>query len=286
MNAYFLSVLLGTVEGLTEFLPLSAPAHLRIAEALMKIPVKDPFWTMYTTVVRMGAALALCMLFLGRIVDLMRTFPAGERRNRTWLTHPISLVLIAFACTAAPAAALRGWSARNFSGTRTMALALVIGGLALWAVDAWSARYEPATREVEETGFFQAVWIGICQTVAAVFPGTSRTLAAITAGEMAGLSRPAAVEFGFLVSIPASIAATAWEFWKEIHAGGAAAHLTMSPERWGVLLIGALVSFIVALGVVEWFLFWVREHGLASFAVYRILLGGWLLIWGARVIGG
>ena len=287
-----MSVLLGIVEGLTEFLPVSSTAHLRIAEALMKLPPADPFWAMYTIVLQMGAILALCLLFLARIVDLMRTFPAGEGRNRNWLNHPISLTLIAFACTSVPALLLRKWSEKNLGSPTAMALALVIGGAAMWAVDAWSGRHEPNTRDVEEVGLIQAVWIGLCQALSAIFPGTSRPMSTITAGQMAGLSRPAAVEFSFLLAIPTMIAATAWECWKEIHPGRAAlaagaipAHVAMSPERWGVLLIGLVVSFIVAAGVVEWFLYWVRKHGFALFAIYRILLGGWLLLWGAKYLG-
>src|ERR1035441_406108 len=125
----------------------------------------------------------------------------------------------------------------------------------------------------------QAIWIGLCQTLSAVFPGTSRSMATIAAGQTVGLTRPAALEFSFLLSIPTMVAATCWDLLKEIHpskaalaAGMAPPHVVMTSERWMVLLIGALVSFIVALGVVEWFLFWVRKHGLVLFALYRIIL--------------
>jgi undecaprenyl pyrophosphate phosphatase UppP len=91
LEPVFQSVLLGIVEGLTEFLPVSSTAHLRIAEALMKIPLDDPYWKMYTIVIQVGAILALCILFLERIVNFLRTFPKGENGDRNWLTHPISL---------------------------------------------------------------------------------------------------------------------------------------------------------------------------------------------------
>jgi undecaprenyl-diphosphatase len=105
---------------------------------------------------------------------------------------------------------------------------------------------------------------------------------------MAGLDRPVALEFSFLLSIPTMIAATGWDLFKEIHHGsatGAQAHVAMNSQRWIVLLIGAAVSFIVALGVVEWFLHWVQRHGFTIFAIYRILVGLALLIFGARLIG-
>lgn len=293
MSIYLLSVLLGIVEGLTEFLPVSSTAHLRIAEALMKIPLNDPYWVMYTIVIQVGAILALCLLFLERILNFMRTFPEGESGDRNWLTHPISLTLIAFACTSVPALVLRKWSEKNLASLNAMALALVIGGVVMWVVDVWSTRYEANTTHVEEMTLPQAVWIGICQALSAIFPGTSRSMSTIAAGQIAGLDRPSALEFSFLLSIPTMIAATAWDLLKEIHgskaagaASAVAAHVVMNQERWVVLIIGTAVSFIVALGVVEWFLYWVRKHGFVPFAVYRILLGGWLLIWGARYIAG
>jgi len=304
LSPYILSILLGIVEGLTEFLPVSSTAHLRIAEALMKIPLENSacsagnavcfqdvaYWKMYTVVIQVGAILALCLLFLERIVNFMRTFPKGENGDRNWLTHPISLTLIAFACTSVPALLLRKWSEQNLGSLQAMAIALLAGGIVMWAIDAWSNHVEPRTRHVEEITLPQAIWIGLCQTLSAVFPGTSRSMSTIAAGQVAGLDRPSALEFSFLLSIPTMIAATGWDLFKEVHsskaAGAAAAHVVMNPERWVVLLIGTVVSFIVALGVVEWFLMWVRKHGFTVFAIYRILLGTALLIWGAKYLGG
>ena len=292
MNPYIQSILLGIVEGLTEFLPVSSTAHLRIAEALMKIPLDDAYWKMYTIVIQLGAILALALLFTGRIFDFIRTFPKGENGDRTWLNHPISLTFIAFACTSAPALLLHKWSEKNLGSLTVMALALLLGGIVMWIVDAWSERYDPNTLDVENMSVGQAVWIGLCQTLSAVFPGTSRSMSTIAAGQMVGLDRPAALEFSFLLSIPTMIAATCWDLAKELHpskaaeaAGVAAAHVTMNSERWIVLVIGLVVSFIVALGVVEWFLHWVRKHGFVMFAIYRILLGVALLVWGAKFIG-
>jgi len=130
------------VEGLTEFLPVSSTAHLRITEALMKIPLDDAYWKMYTIVIQLGAILALCLLFLSRIVGFMRTFPHGENRDRTWLNHPISLTLIAFAFTSAPALLLHKWSEKNLGSVQTMALALLIGGIVMWIIDSWSSRHD------------------------------------------------------------------------------------------------------------------------------------------------
>jgi undecaprenyl-diphosphatase len=288
------------VEGLTEFLPVSSTAHLRITEALMKLPLENSacsaaaascfqdvaYWKMYTIVIQVGAILALCFLFTERIVNFLRTFPQGEMRDRNWLTHPVSLTLVAFAFTSVPALLLRKWSEKNLGSLTAMAIALLVGGIVMWIVDAWSNTVEPNTTHVEEMTLSQAIWIGLCQTLSAVFPGTSRSMSTIAAGQLAGLDRPSALEFSFLLSIPTMIAATAWDLFKEVHHGNAAAHVVMNSERWLVLLIGTVVSFIVAWGVVEWFLAWVRKHGFTLFAIYRILLGTALLIWGAKYIGG
>ncbi len=292
MNPFIQSIILGIVEGLTEFLPVSSTAHLRITEALMKIPLDDAYWKMYTIVIQLGAIIALCMLFLSRVVDFLRTFPEGDDGRNNVFTHPISLTLIAFVFTSIPALLLRKWSERNLASLTAMALALIIGGIIMWIVDSRNSRYESTTSHVEDMTLTQAIWIGLCQSLSAIFPGTSRSMSTIAAGQMAGLSRPAALEFSFLLSIPTMTAATLWDLFKEIHpsksaeaAGVVAAHVVMNSERWIVLLIGLAVSFIVALGVVEWFLYWVRKHGFAMFALYRILLGTALLIWGAKIVG-
>ena len=290
MNPYIQSVLLGIVEGLTEFLPVSSTAHLRITEALMRIPMEDEYWKMYTIVIQAGAILALLLLYLGRIIEFIRTFPRGENGDRNWLTHPISLTLIAFAFTSGPALLLKKWSDRNLSSLTVIALALLIGGIVMWVVDAWAARFEPNITHVEEMGMGQSIWIGLCQSLSAVFPGVSRSMSTIAAGQLVSLDRPSALEFSFLLSIPTMLAATGYDLMKEIHPskmdGIAAAHVTMTADRWIVLAIGFVVSFIVALGVVEWFLLWVRRHGFTLFAVYRILLGTALLLWGSKYIGG
>jgi len=292
LNQYIQSVLLGIVEGLTEFLPVSSTAHLRITEALMKIPLDDAYWKMYTIVIQAGAILALLLLYLARIIDFMRTFPKGENGDRNWLTHPLSLTLVAFAFTSGPALLLKKWSDRNLGSITVIALALLIGGIVMWAVDAWASRFEPNITHVEEMGLGQSVWIGLCQSLSAIFPGVSRSMSTIAAGQMSGLDRPSALEFSFLLSIPTMLAATGYDLVKEIHpskaagaAGAAAAHVVMNSDRWIVLTIGFAVSFIVALGVVEWFLMWVRKHGFTVFAVYRIGLGIALLLFGSRYIG-
>jgi undecaprenyl-diphosphatase len=293
LNVYIQSVLLGIVEGLTEFLPVSSTAHLRITEAMMRIPLDDAYWKMYTIVIQAGAILALVLLYMQRIISFVHSFPRGESGDRTVFNHPLSMTFFAFICTSIPALVLKKWSDKHLGSLTAIALALLIGGVAMWAIDSWAGRFEPTTNHVEEMGLGQAIWIGLCQSLSAIFPGLSRSMSTIAAGQIVGMSRPSALEFSFLLSIPTMLAATGYDLIKEVHgskaaaaAGEAAAHVTMNSERWGVLGIGFIVSFIVALGVVEWFLMWVRKHGFTVFAVYRIIIGIALLIWGSKLISG
>lgn len=291
MNVYIQSVLLGIVEGLTEFLPVSSTAHLRIAEAAMRIPLDDAYWKMYTIVIQVGAILALLLLYLERIVGFVKSFPRGESGDRTWTNHPISLTLIAFFFTSIIALPLHKVSEKHLGSVAVMAWALLLGGVIMWVIDARASRYEPNTTHVEEMTLGQSIWIGICQSLSAIFPGTSRSMSTIASAQMVGLDRPAALEFSFLLSIPTMIAATVWDLLKSMHpskvelAAGASVSFVMNSQRWIVLAIGIFVSFLVALGVVEWFLMWVRRHGFMVFAVYRIVLGILLLALGGRLLG-
>ena len=279
MYDYLLSVFLGVVEGLTEFLPVSSTAHLRICEALLRIDLHDGFWKMYTIVIQLGAILALPVYFRERIARFVLTFPRGERGNRTILTHPLSLTLIAFVVTAIPAWLLTKQIGKNLENLWVMALALLIGGTVMWIVDAVFTR--PRTMQMEEMTLPQAVWIGAAQILSAVFPGTSRSMSTIAAGQVAGMSRPAALEFSFFLSMPTMFVATGYDFLKTVmprHHETNIAPLTMNPHEWIVLAIGFVFSFFVALAVVAWFMNWVRTRGFVPFALYRIVLGVGLLI--------
>jgi undecaprenyl-diphosphatase len=278
MNEYFLSVFLGIVEGLTEFLPVSSTAHLRICEALLHIDLQDGFWKMYTIVIQLGAILALPVYFWRRIVQFVWTFPKGERGDRTILTHPLSLTLIAFIVTAVPAWALTKQIGKNLENLWVMAWALLIGGIIMWIVDAVFTR--PRTTHMEEMTLPQAIWIGAAQILSAIFPGTSRSMCTIAAGQVAGMSRPAALEFSFFLSMPTMFMAVSYDFVKSVgphHHELSSAPLVMNGHQWVVLAIGFVVSFFVALGVVAWFMHWVRQRGFVPFAIYRIVLGIGLL---------
>jgi len=277
MNDYLISILLGIIEGLTEFVPISSTAHLRIAEALLRLDLQDSFWKMYTIVIQLGAILALPIYFRLRILKFLATFPRGERGEQTIFTHPLSLTMIAFVVTAVPSYLLKKQIGQNLENLHVIAWALIIGGVVMWLVDVVCRH--PKIERIEEMNLPRALWIGAVQILSAVFPGTSRSMSTIAAGQVAGLSRAAALEFSFFLSMPTMVAATGYDLLKTVFphhhaaADAALAPVVMSAHNWIVLAIGFVVSFLVALAVVAWFMRWVRARGFAPFAIYRILAG-------------
>ncbi len=295
MNDYLLAVLLGVIEGLTEFLPVSSTAHLRIAEALLGMDLGNGYWKMFSIVIQLGAILCLPIYFWRRLLDFITTFPKGSRGNGTVLTHPLTLTFLAFLCTAGPAYLLTKLIGKHLENIRLMAAALVIGGVIMIVIDLIYASGNGIrlltgrmTDHVEEMRPWQAVWIGLCQILSAVFPGTSRSMSTIAAGQIAGMTRTAALEFSFFLSIPTMLVATGYDLVKTLKAGKgqtAADNLGavhMDPHGWVILFIGGAVSFVVALLVVAWFMNWVRKRGFVSFGVYRIVLGIAVWFWLGR----
>ncbi len=277
MNDYFLSTFLGVIEGLTEFLPVSSTAHLRIGEAMLGINLSSGYWKMFSIVIQLGAILTLPIYFWNRITAFLATFPQGARGDRTLLTHPLSLTALAFVVTAAPAYLLVKVIGKNLESLPLMAGSLIAGGVIMWVVDAvYSNRGR--TRAMADMTLPQAIWIGLCQLVSAVVPGTSRSMATIAGGQLVGMTRPAALEFSFFLSIPTMAVATGYEALKTLGHGGVES-VAMNGHLWTILVIGFVVSFVVAYAVVAWFMAWVRKHGFVPFAIYRILAGIVVLYW-------
>jgi undecaprenyl-diphosphatase len=266
LNDYLLSVLLGIVEGLTEYLPVSSTAHLRIAEALMNISLSSGYWKMYTIVIQLGAIAVLPIYFRERIV-----------------------------VTAIPSYLLTKVIGAHLESLYIMGSSLLIGGIVMWIIDAMNAKAEAAgpsaagsrihTWHMEEMSLGQAIWIGACQILSAVFPGTSRSMSTIGAGQLAGMSRGSALEFSFFLSIPTMVVATCYQLLKSLrgNADNPIDVIQMDAHGWMLLGIGFVVSFIVAYGSVAWFMAYVRRRGFAPFAVYRIIVGIAVLVWASRL---
>ena len=208
-----------------------------------------------------------------------------------------ALSLVAFVVTAVPAFLLTRVIGKHLESLHIMCSALLLGGIIMWIVDARQTRAEAAgpdapdspirTWRMDGMRVGQAIWIGACQILSAVFPGTSRSMATIAAGQLAGMSRSAALEFSFFLSMPTMVVATGYDLAKSLRPGGAnplgATHI--DPHGWALLAIGFLVSFLVAYASVAWFMAWVRRRGFAAFAVYRIIVGVAVLAWASALRG-
>jgi len=310
LNDYLLSVVLGIVEGLTEFLPVSSTAHLRISEALLHISLSDGYWKMYTIVIQLGAILCLPVYFRSRIAKFI-----GYTRGDTPLllvpikvlqclvraifwSRPVQFTLVAFVVTAVPAFLLTKIIGKHLESLYIMGSSLLIGGIVMWLVDALNAKSETAgpqapesrihTWRMEDMSLGQAIWIGACQILSAVFPGTSRSMSTIAAGQLAGMSRASALEFSFFLSIPTMVVATCYDLLKSLRGKGIANPIGVTqidPHGWVVLAIGFVVSFMVAYASVAWFMAYVRKRGFAPFAVYRIIVGILVLAFASRLAG-
>jgi len=297
VNDYVLSVILGIVEGLTEFIPVSSTAHLRLTEALLHIDLSSGYWKMYSIVIQLGAILTLPIYFRDRIAKFLSTFPKGERGDRTIWTHPLSLVMVAFVVTAAPSYLLVKVIGKHLESPYVIGSSLLIGGIVMWFVDTRNAKAEVAgegstgglihTWHMEEMSLGQAIWIGACQIFSAVFPGTSRSMSTIAAGQLAGMSRASALEFSFFLSIPTMLMATLYTLYKSLRGrgGNPIGVSSIDMHGWIVLAIGFAVSYLVAYGSVAWFMAWVRRRGFGPFAIYRIILGIAVLYFASKLVG-
>jgi undecaprenyl-diphosphatase len=297
LNDYLLSVLLGIIEGLTEFLPVSSTAHLRIAESLLHVSLSDGYWKMYSIVIQLGAILCLPVYFRDRIAKFLSTFPRGERGNRTVLTHPLGLATVAFVVTAVPSYLMTKLIGKNLESLYVMGASLLIGGIVMWAIDAMKAPWEKAgpgasgspirTWKMEDMSLGQAIWVGACQILSAVFPGTSRSMATIAGGQLVGMSRASALEFSFFLSMSTMVVATGYTLLKSLRGKGEnpIGVSQITSQQWLILAIGFAVSFIVAYGSVAWFMGWVRKRGFTPFAIYRIVVGILVLAFTARLAG-
>lgn len=287
MNDYLISIILGIVEGVTEFLPVSSTAHLRIAEALFRLDLADPYWKMYTIVIQLGAVLCLPFYFRTRIAAFL------AKREGPWTAHPFVKVMIAFVVTALPALLMSKLIGKHLESLFIMGSALLVGGLAMGMIDLRKSPWEKAgpgapgspirTWAMDGISTLQAAWIGACQILSAVFPGTSRSMSTIAGGQLAGLSRPAALEFSFFLSIPTMFAATGYDLLKVFLGkhGDTSTPLHIDLHGWTVLMIGFIVSFIVAYASVAGLMAWVRTRGFLPFALYRVVVGIAVLAWAA-----
>ena len=274
MNDYLNAAILGVIEGLSEFLPVSSTAHIRIAQKLLGIDLDDSYWKMFAIVIQLGAILSVVTYFRRRISEFIKSYPKGKAKDRSWWNHPLALVIISFVVTAVPCYLIDEQIGEKLENLKVIGWALFVGGIVMWVVDLiFSSR--ATTLDMESMSLKQSLVIGFAQIFSAALPGTSRSMATIAGGQVTGLSRSAALEFSFFLSIPVMFAATSFKMLQFVMKNES----TISMHQLGVLGVGFAVSFVVALVVIAWFMAWVRKHGFAPFAIYRVIVGIAVLVW-------
>jgi undecaprenyl-diphosphatase len=257
VESLFQVILLGIIEGITEFLPISSTGHLLIAEHWL-----GRRSDLFNVAIQAGAILAVVVIYWQRLWDLV--VHMSRPQNRDYLYKLVASFLLTVA---------GGFTAKKLGlelpeTIAPVALALIIGGLAILAIEAYAGRHG----ENDQLTWKVAFWVGMGQILAAVFPGTSRSAATIFAAMLAGMTaRRAAADFAFIIAIPTMFAATAYEGYEVYEQG------EMASENWTELAVGFAVSAIVAFIAVKWLLRYVQTHRFTAFAWYRIIFGGLLL---------
>lgn len=254
MNEWLAALLLGAVEGLTEFIPVSSTGHLLLVEQIGAIGRRSD---LFNVIIQCGAVLAVLPLFPDRLRQLAHALSDPQGRD-----YGVKL-LAAFCITGAGGVILESLHFQLPESAVPVAVALVAGGLAFLGVEAWLRRRPPRG----QISWAVAVAVGFGQLIAAVFPGTSRSGATILLALLLGTRRPEATEFSFLVGIPTLLAAGGLKLFRAWHRGEA------PPEPWGVILVACLSSAVVSFAAVKWMLRYVQTHTFELFGWYRIVLG-------------
>lgn len=267
MPEWLAVVILGLIEGITEFLPISSTGHLLIPQNLGWLPRQSD---LFSIVIQSGAVLAVLAVFAGRVKQLGTTL--GDPETRSYLAKLVT----AFVITAVGGVLIKKLGVELPEEVEPVAWATFIGAFVIFGVEAWRKNHV-GTERIE---WRVVIAVGLAQILAAVFPGTSRSGASILIAMALGAARPAATEFSFLVGVPTLMAAGAYSTLSVIQEGGAA------DENWSMVLLGTIVSAISAFIVVRWLIHFVQSHSFNGFAWYRLIMGSALLAWVYLGTGG
>ena len=278
MTDLLAALLLGIIEGITEFLPISSTGHLLIAQHWL-----GRRSDLFNIAIQAGAILAVVLIYRRRLWGLLLAFsgrdasapfdPLGiDITPAQWRQYAYKLAL-AFGVTAVGGLVVKALGWELSETVAPVAWALILGGVWMIAAEQLAAKRAQALGERSEIAWLTAVLVGIAQVVAGVFPGTSRSGATIFVALLAGTTnRAAATEFAFLVGIPTMFAATAYELLDVVREGG------VGGEDWTALAVAFVASAVTAFVAVKWLLRYIQSHRFTVFSVYRLALGAALLL--------
>ena len=254
-------ILLGIVEGITEWLPVSSTGHMILVEELVSLRLSDEFMEMFRVVVQLGAVLAVVVLYFRKLFPFTKDKSPAERKScfRLW-----GMILIACVPAAVIGVLLDDWLDAHLYNYITVAVTLIVYGIAFILIEKRNKNRRAAIGTVDEIDAGTALKIGLFQ-VLSLIPGTSRSGSTILGGMLCGVSRPAGAEFSFFLAIPVMLGAS---FLKLLKFGFAF-------SMWEIIILaaGTLVAFITSLVAIRFLVSFVRRHSFAVFGYYRIVLG-------------
>ncbi|MBQ1956515.1 MAG: undecaprenyl-diphosphate phosphatase [Clostridia bacterium] len=270
------SILLGIVEGITEWLPISSTGHLILFNEIWPLNVSGDFWDMFSVVIQLGAIMAVIVLFFKKLNPLAPS-KQREEKNRTWqLWAKILIASVPVAVVGIPVDMLitgllysdESEMHVSYIGATVIAAALIIYGIAFILIERAKANKPSTAQTVESISYVDALKIGAFQMLALI-PGTSRSGSTIMGSRLIGISRPVAAEFSFFMAIPAMLGASLFKIAKFIFK----AEMSMGLNEWVILAVGCIVSFVVSVIGIKYLMSFVRKHSFSAFGVYRIVLG-------------
>lgn len=258
------AVLIGIVEGLTEFLPVSSTGHIIMADEILGF--QGPAGKVFEVSIQLGAILAICWLYRNKLVHVLCNLWRDRNDQRFTLN-----VTLAFLPAAIIGAFAHGYITEYLFNTRVVAVSLIVGGIAILLIE----KFRPAAtvKTLDDITPLRALGVGFCQCVAMI-PGVSRSGATIMGAMLLRVERQAAAEFSFFLAIPTMFAATAYDLYKN--------HELLTQDAMAIIGVGFVTAFFSALLVVRWFVGFISRHGFTPFAWYRIVAGSLLLyfVWG------
>ncbi|MBQ3146287.1 MAG: undecaprenyl-diphosphate phosphatase [Oscillospiraceae bacterium] len=270
MLEFLKAVLFGIVEGITEWLPVSSTGHLILLDEFVKLDVSEAFYEMFQVVIQLGAILAVIVLFFRKLNPFALKKDRAEKRD-TW--NLWAKVAVAVVPSAAAGFLLDDWLDEHLYNFVVVAIMLILYGVAFLLVERRNGKKTAAIQTVSQIDYRTAILMGAFQCLSLI-PGTSRSGATILGGIFLGVARPAAAEFSFFMAIPTMLGASALKLLKFLGEGVQATNTEIM-----VLIVGCLVSFIVSLLVIKGLMEFVRKNSFRIFGVYRIVLGGVVLLY-------
>ena len=262
------TLLLGIVEGVTEWLPISSTGHMILLNEFISLDVTPEFWEMFEVVIQLGAILAVVVLFFGKLNPFSPKKTAMEKKG-TWRLW--CLVILAVLPSAVIGLLLDDWLNDHLYRYEVVAITLVLYGIAFILIEKFRKDHPIRVDRVENLSWRDALCVGGFQ-VLSIIPGTSRSGSTILGGMMLGLSRTAAAEFSFYLAIPTMAGASLLKAVKFFLDGN-----RLGGEEITILLVGLLTAFLVSLLVIRYLMDYVRRHSFSAFGVYRIVLGALVL---------